>query len=81
MMEYLIRNFRPEDDNTIEEITYRTGYLGEDLTGKDYIDDKRLLYLIFQNIVSSQKTSPAEKSSGSFVEHQILKCKKKDLDN
>jgi hypothetical protein len=47
MMEYLIRNFQPEDDNTIEEITYRTGYLGEDLTGKDYIDDKRLLYHIF----------------------------------
>jgi ribosomal protein S18 acetylase RimI-like enzyme len=31
----------------MEEITYRTGYQGEDLTGKGFFDDKRLFFLIF----------------------------------
>jgi GNAT superfamily N-acetyltransferase len=43
----VIRNYRPEDDAVIEDITYRTGLNGENLAGKSFIDDRRLFYLIF----------------------------------
>lgn len=42
-----IRPYKPEDEKAIEEITFRTGFKGEDLTGMGYFDDQRLLYLIF----------------------------------
>lgn len=42
-----IRPFQPADERAIEEITYRTGFKGEDLTGRGYFDDRRLFFLIF----------------------------------
>ena len=42
-----IRPYQEQDEAAIEEIVYRTGYNGEDLTGLNYIDDKRLFFLIF----------------------------------
>jgi ribosomal protein S18 acetylase RimI-like enzyme len=42
-----IRKYQPEDLNAVKEITYRTGFKGEDLTGKNFIDDKDLFFLIF----------------------------------
>jgi ribosomal protein S18 acetylase RimI-like enzyme len=44
---FSIRNVQKNDKPAIQEITYRTGYLGEDLTGRGIFDDPRLLYLIF----------------------------------
>jgi ribosomal protein S18 acetylase RimI-like enzyme len=43
----LIRNFRRQDEAAIEEITFRTGFQGEDLAGRRFFDDKRLFFLIF----------------------------------
>lgn len=43
----LVRNYCPQDEGAIEEITYRTGFQGEDLTGRRFFDDKRLFFLIF----------------------------------
>ena len=42
-----IRPFQSGDDQSVELITYRTGYKGEDLTRRGFFDDRRLLYLIF----------------------------------
>ena len=42
-----IRPYQPEDESAIIEITYRTGFTGEDLTGRGHCDDARLWYLIF----------------------------------
>jgi GNAT superfamily N-acetyltransferase len=47
MDNFIIRKYLPGDEKAIEEITYRTGFMGEDLTGKDYFNDQRLFYLIF----------------------------------
>lgn len=45
--EFLIRPFQPADHLAVEEITFRTGFQGEDLTGRGYFDDRRLFYTIF----------------------------------
>jgi len=42
-----VRPYQEQDRVAIEEIVYRTGYNGEDLTRRHYIDDKRLFFLIF----------------------------------
>ena len=42
-----IRPYQPADESTIIEITFRTGLMGEDLTGSGYVDDALLWYLIF----------------------------------
>lgn len=42
----IIRSYRPEDEAAVEEITYRTGFKGEDLTDRGFIDDQRLCFLI-----------------------------------
>ena len=47
MTDIIIRPYRPQDQTALEEITYRTGFQGEDLTGKGFFDDKRLFFLIF----------------------------------
>ena len=47
MTEIVIRPYKPEDEASIQEITYRTGFNGEDLTGRHYFDDQRLFFLIF----------------------------------
>lgn len=47
MSEIIIRNCQREDEAAIGTIEYRTGYYGEDLAGRNYFDDKRLLCLIF----------------------------------
>lgn len=47
MADVIIRNFRPPDEAAVQEITFRTGFKGKDLTGKNYFDDKRLFFLIF----------------------------------
>jgi ribosomal protein S18 acetylase RimI-like enzyme len=43
----VIRSFRPSDEAAVQEITFRTGFKGRDLTGRNYFDDKRLFFLIF----------------------------------
>ena len=47
MTNIAIRNYQPEDEASIENITYQTGFKGEGLDGRDYFDDKRLFYMIF----------------------------------
>jgi len=47
MADVIIRNYRKEDEPAIEDITYRTGFKGEDLTGRDFFDDRRLFFLLF----------------------------------
>ena len=47
MTEIVIRPYKPEDEAAIQEITYRTGFNGEDLTARHYFDDPRLFFLIF----------------------------------
>jgi len=44
---FIIRKYIQGDEKAIEEITYRTGFKGEDLTGKNYFNDKYLFYLLF----------------------------------
>ncbi|MCJ7702650.1 MAG: hypothetical protein MUO62_13785, partial [Anaerolineales bacterium] len=46
MTEVIIRPYHICDSQAVEDITYRTGFKGEDLFGRNYFDDKRLLYLI-----------------------------------
>lgn len=47
MSEIIIRNCRRGDEAAIGAIEYHTGYYGEDLTGRNYFDDKHLLCLLF----------------------------------
>ena len=47
MSEVIIRNYWPKDELAVQEITYRTGFKGEDLTGRAYFDDKRLFFFFF----------------------------------
>jgi ribosomal protein S18 acetylase RimI-like enzyme len=42
-----IRNYQPSDEAAVQEITFRTGFKGSDLTGRNYFDDKRLFFVIF----------------------------------
>ncbi len=46
MADVTIRSYRQEDQAAVEEITYRTGFKGEDLTGRGFIDDKWLCFLM-----------------------------------
>jgi ribosomal protein S18 acetylase RimI-like enzyme len=39
--------YRPTDESAIIAITFKTGLMGEDLTGRGYVEDARLWYLIF----------------------------------
>ena len=43
----IIRNYRWKDEAAIEDITYKTGFKGEDLTGRDFFDDRRLFFMLF----------------------------------
>jgi ribosomal protein S18 acetylase RimI-like enzyme len=43
----IIRSYRPQDEAAVQEITYRTGFKGKDLTDRDYFDDERLFFMIF----------------------------------
>lgn len=47
MSHVVIRSFKIADESAIETITYKTGFKGEDLTGRGYCDDIRLWFLIF----------------------------------
>ncbi|HBX70417.1 MAG TPA: hypothetical protein DEH25_13825 [Chloroflexi bacterium] len=47
MSEIIIRSYQPGDEPAIEAITYRTGFKGDDLTGRKYCDDAHLWFLIF----------------------------------
>ena len=42
-----ILTYHPEDETDIEEITFKTGFKGEDLTGRAFCDDSKLWFLIF----------------------------------
>lgn len=42
-----IRDYQRKDEAAVQEITYRTGFQGEDLTDRGFFDDKRLFFLIF----------------------------------
>jgi len=42
-----IRSYQTVDELAIQEITYRTGYYGQDMTGRGYCGDARLWFLIF----------------------------------
>lgn len=46
-MNEIIRPYRPEDEAAVSAITYRTGFKGEDLTGRRYFDDQRLFFYLF----------------------------------
>jgi GNAT superfamily N-acetyltransferase len=43
----IIHPYQPADEAAIEEITYRTGFKGEDLTGRGFCKDTRLWFMIF----------------------------------
>jgi ribosomal protein S18 acetylase RimI-like enzyme len=45
--EIIIRPYRQEDEAAVQEITFKTGFKGEDLTDRDFFDDKRLWFMIF----------------------------------
>jgi ribosomal protein S18 acetylase RimI-like enzyme len=45
-MNEIIRYYRPEDETAVSSITYRTGFKGEDLTGRGFFDDQRLFFLL-----------------------------------
>lgn len=45
--EILVREYTSQDERAVEDITYRTGFNGLDLTGRGYFDDRRLFFLIF----------------------------------
>jgi GNAT superfamily N-acetyltransferase len=47
MDNHLIRKCNPSDELQVEGITFRTGYNGEDLTGRHYFDDRRLFFYLF----------------------------------
>ncbi len=47
IMNLSIRPYQTADEAAIENITFRTGFKGEGLEGRDYFHDKRLFYLIF----------------------------------
>jgi ribosomal protein S18 acetylase RimI-like enzyme len=47
MTDVFVRRYEIGDEPAIQEITYRTGFNGQDLTGRGYFDDKRLFFLIF----------------------------------
>lgn len=47
MSQITIRNYQPADESAIVDITFKTGFMGEDLTGRGYCDDSRLWYMIF----------------------------------
>jgi GNAT superfamily N-acetyltransferase len=42
-----IRPYQPADEAEIIDITYKTGFKGEDLAGRGHCEDARLWYLIF----------------------------------
>lgn len=46
-MAILIRSYLPSDERSIQDITYMTGYQGEDLGTTGLFDDPRLWFLIF----------------------------------
>ncbi len=45
--ESMVRPLEPADEPAIVEICYRTGYMGEDLTGSGRFNDRRLFGLLF----------------------------------
>lgn len=47
MHNFYIRKLNPRDKEDIIDICYKTGYLGEDLTGKDLFNDKILFGYLF----------------------------------
>ena len=47
MQAFVIRPYHPDDEGEVQEITFRTGFQGEDLTGRGYFDDRRLFFLIY----------------------------------
>jgi ribosomal protein S18 acetylase RimI-like enzyme len=46
MSDVIIRKYDRGNEPAIKEITYRTGFNGEDLTGRGFFDDKRLFFLM-----------------------------------
>lgn len=46
-MNFSIRPYQPDDEAAIENITYRTGFKGEGLEGREYFEDKQLFFMIF----------------------------------
>ena len=47
MEKFTIRPFRKKDLKDLEEITYKTGDFGEDLTGKGWFNDSRLFFCLY----------------------------------
>ena len=43
----IVGGYRKNDEPAIAEIVYRTGFNGEDLTGRNFIDDQRLFFLMW----------------------------------
>ena len=47
MPEICIRKFQPQDEFAIQAITYQTGFKGQGLVGRNFIQDQRLWFTIF----------------------------------
>ena len=47
MNKTIIRKYQPKDKAAIQAITYKTGFKGQGLAGRDYFDDQGLWFLIF----------------------------------
>jgi ribosomal protein S18 acetylase RimI-like enzyme len=47
LTEINIRKYQPGDEPAIQDITYQTGFKGQDLEGRNFIDDQRLWFMIF----------------------------------
>lgn len=47
MPEISIRKYQPQDESAIQAITYQTGFKGQGLVGRDFIEDQRLWFTIF----------------------------------
>ena len=43
----IIRNYHPGDEAAVEDITYRTGLYGENLSEAGFINDRRLFFMLF----------------------------------
>ncbi len=47
MLPITVRSYHSRDERAVENIAYRTGFNGLDLTGRRFFEDRRLFFLIF----------------------------------
>ena len=61
MPDFTIRKYQPRDELALQDITYETGFKGQGLSGMDFVNDRRLWFLIF--IYTTLATSRSTVSS------------------